>query len=109
MERERLATIARLEKERLASLERERLAGVERERKRLVDQQRVTKQQEINATQMEYDRTLAGYERCNRSAESATNPQVRDSWSSQARGWYIPFLEAHHKLIALKKELEALK
>ena len=108
-ERERIATIARLEKERLASLERERLAGVERERKRVVDQKRVAKQQEINATQMEYDRTFAGYDRCNRSAASATNPQVRDSWSSQASGWYIPFLEAHHKLIALKKELEALK
>jgi conjugal transfer mating pair stabilization protein TraN len=109
IERERLVTIARLEKERLASLERERLASIERERKRVVDQKRVAKQQEINATQIEYDRASAEYDRFSRLLENEKNPLVQNDLSRQARGWYIPLLAAHHKLIKLKQELEQLK
>ena len=109
LERERLATLERLEKERLASLERERLAGVERQRKRVIDQKRVAKQQEINVTQIEYDRASTEYNRLNRLSETEKNPLVQNNLSRQASGWYIPLLAAHHKLIKLKQELEQLK
>ena len=99
----------RLEKERLASLERERLASIESERKRVVDQKRVAKQREINATQIEYDRASAEYDRFSRLLENEKNSLVQNDLSRQARAWYIPLLAAHHKLITLKQELEQLK
>ena len=109
LEREKLAAIERLEKERIAALERERLAGIERERKRVLDQKILAKQQEIKATQMEYDRIVGESYRLFMLSKTEMNPLRRDSWWTQSQNWHKASSDPFNKLIKLKQELEQLK